>query len=77
MLTHTTMPAGCGGNHLVVYQTPGCTTPTVACICRTPAQAIVEADRLNVEQLEREKAVQLERELCGLRRIQRDLAGVV
>ena len=66
MLTHTTMPASFSGEHLVVYQTPGCTTPTVACVCRTPAQATTEAHRLNVEQRHREAAIQCERKLCGV-----------
>lgn len=77
MLTHTTMPSTFDGSYLVVYQTPGCNVPTVACVCRTPAQAIIEADRLNVEQADREQAIQLERDLCGLNRIQPDLGGIV
>lgn len=65
MLNHTTMPSSFSDEHLVVYQTPGCATPTVACVCRTPAQAIIEADRLNVQQHHREAAIQCERKLCG------------
>ena len=71
MLTHTAL-----GN-FVVYPTPGCNVPTVACQCRTPQQATTEAQRLNTMQVEREAAIQLERELCGFRRIQRDLGGVM
>lgn len=73
MLTHTTLPASFSDDHLVVYQTPGCNVPTVACICRTAAQAIIEASRLNAEQQAREAAIQHERELCGLNAISNDL----
>lgn len=66
MLTHTTMPGAFSDEHLVVYQTPGCALPTVACVCRTLAQATTEADRLNVEQHHREAAIQCERKLCGV-----------
>lgn len=69
MLTHTTI-----GN-MVVYPTPGCNVPTVACQCRTPEQATTEAARLNTQQEAREQAIKLERELCGLHRIQRDHLG--
>lgn len=68
MLNHTTLPASFSDEHLVVYQTPGCNVPTVACICRTAAQAIIEASRLNVEQQAREDAIKRERDLCGLNR---------
>lgn len=74
MLTHTTMPSLFNDEFLVVYQTPGCFTPTVACVCRTAAQAIIEADRLNILQAETEAAIQLERKQCGL---SNDLGGVV
>lgn len=63
MLTHTTMPSSFDDSYLVVYQTPGCTVPTVACVCRTPAQAIIEADRLNMEAANNEKALQADRAL--------------
>lgn len=74
MLTHTTMPSLFPDEFLVVYQTPGCTIPTVACVCRTLDQAIIEADRLNVHQIEREAALQLERKQCG---ISNDLGGSI
>ena len=70
MLTHTTMPSLFEGEHLVVYATPGCTIPTVACVCRTAAQAIIEADRLNVEQAMREamhSPIALAHDLAGER----------
>lgn len=72
---HTTMPSLFQGEHLVVYATPGCNVPTVACVCRTAAQAIIEADRLNVAQLEQEKAAQQAQVTAGLRRLQFDLEG--
>lgn len=73
MLMHTTMPSLFSDEHLVVYATPGCNTLTVACVCRTPAQAIIEADRLNVEQIEQEKAIQKTQVAAVLARISADL----
>lgn len=66
MLTHTAIPSSFSDDHLVVYQTPGCNVPTVACVCRTAAQAIIEASRLNVEQQAREDAIQHDRKLRGV-----------
>lgn len=76
MLTHTTMPSLFPDEHLVVYKTPGCNVPTVACVCRTLPQAIIEADRLNVEQQAREKAVTAERLLLDRNAMSNDLGGV-
>ena len=70
MLTHTTLQSSFDDSHLVVYQTPGCNTPTVACVCRTLEQAIIEADRLNLAQLERAEG-------SSLNAIVHDLGGLV
>lgn len=67
MLTHSTLGPTALGHFLVTYQTPGCTVPTVAGICRTQQQADDEAGRLNADQAQREKAMQRRRELLGLR----------
>lgn len=67
-LAYTTQVAP-DGRHLVIYPTPGCGVPTVACDCRTPEQATSEAARLNEEQRAKAAAIQRERDLCGLRRI--------
>lgn len=75
MLNHEAIGPTTAGNHLVVYQTPGCDVPTVVCVCRTPDQAANEAKRLNVAAQEAEKAIQREHELCGLFRIQTGAAA--
>lgn len=56
MLTHEVLGPTTSGNYLVVYETPGCHVPTVACVCRTICQASIEMDRLNALQIEREQA---------------------
>jgi hypothetical protein len=66
MLTLQAMGPTLDGRFLVVYQTPGCCVPTVACDCMTQAQADSEVDRLNKLQVDREEAIRRERELCGL-----------
>jgi hypothetical protein len=68
MLDHFVMKPR-AGRHLVAYQTPGCSVPTVACDCSTAVQAAMERDRLNREQVQREEAIAEERRLCGMRRI--------
>lgn len=73
MLTHEVLGPTTSGNYLVVYETPGCQVPTVTCICKTLCQASTEMDRLNAQQIEREKEIQSERDLCGLNRISHDL----
>lgn len=54
--------------HGVTYATPGCNVATVACACRTGAQAETEAAQLNLDQVTREEVIQRERELRGFRR---------
>lgn len=68
MLTYATLGS------LVVYPTPGCNIPTVACQCRTIEQAAIEAARLNAAQDAREAAINLDRNLCGM---SNDLSGAV
>lgn len=69
MLTHKAAGPRQDGMYLVVYPTPGCDVPTVACECRTHAAAMCEADRLNVGQVNREAAIEMERHLAEFRRI--------
>lgn len=66
MLNYKSIGPTAVSEHLVVYQTPGCQVPTVACVCRTAGQAACEAERLNLEQINREKCLQAERLACGL-----------
>jgi hypothetical protein len=73
MLNHTTAGPRQDGMYLVVYPTPGCNVPTVACECSSQAAAIREADRLNAEQIDREVAAGVEQQLRELRRIASDL----
>lgn len=68
MLTYTAIGPTATGDHLVVYPTPGCTVPTVACMCRTHAQALDAASRLNSDQAIREKALQDHLALLARRR---------
>lgn len=75
MLMMQTMGPTPDGRFLVVYQTPGCCVPTVACDCRTQAQADREVDRLNKLQVRREEDTRRDRELCGLDGVYPDLDG--
>jgi hypothetical protein len=61
MLIHVAVGPLENGRYLVAYLTPGCSVLTVAGDCRTQAGATAEADRLNLIQIEREKAIQAER----------------
>jgi hypothetical protein len=72
MLIHTSTGATASGQFLVIYQTPGCSVPTVACICTTQAQADDEAVRLNNEQASTEHALKVERVRCGIANILED-----
>lgn len=77
MLIHTVVGPDEEGFFLVVYPTPGCLYGvTVAKCCRTKDQADTEADRLNVEQIYREKEVRWVRELRGLTGVYPDLEGI-
>lgn len=73
MLNYKTTGPDARGRFYATYQTPGCDIPTVACDCSTREQADSEASRLNAEQITRERAIQRERELCGLHRIHNDV----
>lgn len=66
MLTHKAIGPNARGKFHVVYPTPGCNIPTVACECLTRAQAVEEAARLNAIQLSREQAIRNDRQLRGL-----------
>ena len=66
MLNHSVIGPKADGSFLVVYPTPGCCAMTVACLCKSQHQALIEADRLNDEQIKREKKIRWERELRGL-----------
>lgn len=66
MLTPQAMGPTPDGRFLVIYQTPGCCVPTVACDCSTQAQADSEADRLNKLQVRREEDIRRDRDLCGM-----------
>lgn len=68
MLTHTVLRTS-DGRYQVIYQTPGCNVPTLACSCRTKGQAQRVAERLNQEQIGQEIADAIEREARELRRI--------
>lgn len=67
MLAHRSIGPTVTGRFLVVYDTPGCCVPTVACDCSSHAQANDEITRLNTQQALREKALRNDRELRGLR----------
>jgi hypothetical protein len=73
MLAHKSMGPNKDGRFLVVYDTPGCCVPTVACDCGSLALADVEAARLNAQQICREKAIRGERELLGQRLVHQEL----
>lgn len=73
MLAHKSMGPNKDGRFLVVYDTPGCCVPTVACDCGSQALADVEAARLNAQQICQEKAIRGEREFRGLRGAQHEL----
>jgi hypothetical protein len=75
MLSHSVIGPYEGGNFLVVYQTPGCCSKTVACDCRTEDQAWQEAERLNVLQYRAEQAIRRDRELRGIGGVYPDLEG--
>jgi hypothetical protein len=75
MLTMQAMGPTPDGRFLVVYQTPGCCVPTVACDCRTQTQANSEVDRLNRLQVRREEGIRRDRELCGLDGVYHGLEG--
>jgi hypothetical protein len=66
MLTHKAVGPYEDGSYLVVYPTPGCSSLTVACVCRTDEQAEGEVRRLNQLQLRREQNIRRDRELRGL-----------
>ena len=66
MLNHQSIGPTTAGNFLVIYQTPGCTVPTVARICTTQSQADIEAMRLNMAQIDRERAIRQDRAVRGL-----------
>jgi hypothetical protein len=61
----------------VAYMTPGTRVASIVLEHMNEKAAIREAGKLNAAAAREEKAVQLERELCGMRRIQRDLQGVL
>lgn len=73
MLNHKAVGPYEDGSYLVVYQTPGCTSMTVARDCRTEAQALGEAERLNAQQLMQEMAIRRDRELRGMGGVYPDL----
>jgi hypothetical protein len=66
MLTYQSIGPTTTDRHLVVYATPGCNVPTVACDCSTVDQADGEAKRLNAEQRTRETVIQCDRTARGL-----------
>jgi len=74
MLNHVVI--GKPGAYMVAYQTPGCKVMTPVCECMTKWQANREAKRLNARQVEREKELQRERELCSRRRIKTDMGAI-
>lgn len=73
MLNYYTLGPTVAGYFLVAYTSPGCNVPTVTCVCTTKGQARKEVLRINTEQVEREEAIEYERELRGLWRISNDL----
>lgn len=66
MLEHKFIGPDTAGAYSVVYPTPGCDALTVACVCRTEAQAQDEAYRRNNDQLARERILQADRLARGL-----------
>lgn len=66
MLTYHAIGPDDKGRFLTVYNTPGCDVPTVACVCNAMHLAEREAQRLNAEQLARERQIKHERDACGL-----------
>lgn len=75
MLTHFPVGPNEDQCYLVAYMTPGTRVATIVIEHMNEQDAIREARRLNTEQARREEAIQRERELCGMRRIQHDLGG--
>lgn len=68
-LNHEVLGPRKDGRFFVAYQTPGCSVMTIVCDCRTEGQAAQEAERLNREQVAKEVAIEMERRLCGFRRM--------
>jgi hypothetical protein len=66
MLTHIVTGPNNDGLYHVGYRTPGCEALTVMAVCVTEDQANAEADRLNKQQVNKEKEVRYVRELRGL-----------
>lgn len=75
MLNHFPVGPSEDQTYLVAYLTPGTSVATVVLEHMNERDAISEARRLNAEQVKREDALQAERALCGLHRIQHDLGG--
>lgn len=76
MLTHFPVGPTEDQTYQVAYMVPGTRVAAIVCEHMNEQAAVEEARRRNAEQARREETVQLERELCGMRRIQRDLQGV-
>lgn len=73
MINHVAIGPLPDGTFAAAYQTPGCNVMTTVISCVTNRQAIVEAERLNTEQLRKEDAIQYDRALRGFHRIASDL----
>lgn len=76
MLTYSVLGPYEDGTCLVVYPTPGSAGMTIACPCTSEAQAWKEADRLNAEQLRREKEMRWLFELRGIPSVHPALEGL-
>lgn len=77
MLTHFPIGPTEDQTYMVGYLTPGTKVATIVYEHMNERTAIEEADRLNRQQKARERALERERELCGIRRISDDLGGVM
>jgi hypothetical protein len=69
MLNHFPVGPTEDETYLVAYLVPGTHVAAVVIEHLNEHTAISEAGRLNAVQREQEKAIQRERELCGMRRI--------
>lgn len=76
MLTHFPIGPTEDQTYMVGYMTPGTKVATIVYEHMNERTAIEEADRLNAQQVAKERALQRERELCGLHRMSNDLGEV-
>jgi hypothetical protein len=75
MLNHFPIGPAENQTYMVGYMTPGTRVATIVYEHMNEQTAIDEAKRLNAGQVAKERALQHERDLCGLSRMSSDLGG--